>query len=499
MAEDFVRLEQVEFGWETSAPLLEDVTLDLGPGWTGVVGPNGAGKSTLLALACGRLQPWSGRVSRGGPAVYCPQRTDYPPQDLDRLFAAPGREAALIRSGLGLEPDWPGRWDLLSHGERKRLQIGAALFRDPALLAVDEPSNHLDVRAREVLIQALASFRGVGVLVSHDRELMDRLCTAVIFIDPPRTVLRPGNYSQALGEQIRERTEQDRARSRAAQDLARLEHTWSRRRAEASRAKSRRSKRGLAPRDRDAREKIDRARCSGQDGARGRIQRQIQGRLDQARTRLREMGFVKECPAGIDSFGQRYPGDLLVSLPAGRIPLGPGRVLLHPDLFIRPGDRIGLTGPNGSGKSTLVRALTEKASLPRGRLLYLPQEISGPSSRSILDRARKLRGQDLGWVMNMVSRLGSRPERLLESRLPSPGEVRKLLLALGLREEPWLVILDEPTNHLDLPSIERLETALADTLAALLLVSHDRYFLEPLAEISWRMEPRPPDYLLEVD
>ena len=498
MAKEFVRFVEVGFGYETSGLLFENLSLDFGPGWTGVVGANGSGKSTLLGLACGELKPWSGAILGVAPAVYCPQRTDRPPRDLDRLFSAPGREAALIKAGLGLEADWPKRWKALSHGEQKRLQIGAALFARPALLAVDEPTNHLDAQAREALLRALLSFQGVGILVSHDRELLDRLCTAVVFVDPPGALLRPGNYSQAVREQAWERTGQERARSRAARDLAGLERAWSRRRQEASRAKARRSKKGLAPKDRDARERIDRARCSGQDGARGRIQRQIKGRLSQARSRLREMGFVKEYPAGIEAFGQRYEGDLLASLPGGCLALGPGRVLRHPDLHLRPGDRIGLTGPNGGGKSTLVRALVERAGLPRERLLYLPQEISAPGSRALLEEARKLRGEELGWVMNMVSRLGSRPGRLLESRLPSPGEVRKLLLALGLREEPWLVVLDEPTNHLDLPSLERLETALADTSAALLMVSHDRYFLRNLTDAAWRVAPDPPDYVLRV-
>jgi ATPase subunit of ABC transporter with duplicated ATPase domains len=128
----------------------------------------------------------------------------------------------------------------------------------------------------------------------------------------------------------------------------------------------------------------------------------------------------------------------------------------------------------------------------------MPQEISARQSSLVLDLARELAGENLGWVMNMVSRLGSRPERLLESRMPSPGEVRKLLLSIGLLEKPWLVILDEPTNHLDLPSIERLESALAGTQAALLLVSHDRPFLKALTDTAWEIEPEKQNYTLRV-
>ena len=115
-----------------------------------------------------------------------------------------------------------------------------------------------------------------------------------------------------------------------------------------------------------------------------------------------------------------------------------------------------------------------------------------------MEKTRRLTGEGLGWVMNLVSRLGSRPERLLASRLPSPGETRKLLLALGLLGSPWLLVLDEPTNHLDLDSIERLETALAGTRAALLLVSHDQRLLKALTRTMWVVKPRGKDCRLHI-
>jgi len=499
MAKDFLRFVGVDFRYETAPNLLfEDVDLHLGPGWTGVVGVNGAGKSTLLCLACGRLSPIAGSVLGPPLAVYCPQRTDHPPGGLDRFMTSPGRGAALLKSRLGLEEDWPARWAGLSHGERKRLQIGAALFREPDLLALDEPFNHLDSQARDILLAALADFRGIGLLVGHERELLDRLCTSTVFVDPPGIVLRPGGYTRASREAARLEIERSRRWEKAAGELARLERAWSDRRRQAARAGARRSKRRLAPGDSDGRERINLARVSGRDAARGRMQRQILGRLNQTRERLAQTGFTKEHPAGIQVAGEEYRGNALARLPAGSIGLGPGRSLVHPDLHLRPGDRIALTGPNGAGKSTLIRAILEGTRLPEGRLLYLPQEISARRSALALERARELTGENLGWVMNMVSRLGSRPERLLASRLPSPGEVRKLILSLGLLEQPWLVVLDEPTNYLDLPSIERLEAALSGTRAALLLASHDRPFLRALTAAVWEIEPEGSDYLLRV-
>jgi ATPase subunit of ABC transporter with duplicated ATPase domains len=134
--------------------------------------------------------------------------------------------------------------------------------------------------------------------------------------------------------------------------------------------------------------------------------------------------------------------------------------------------------------------LLQKNTLPEERVLYLPQEISAKQSAAILLEVKNVRPAELGRLMQIVSRLGSRPERILESELPSPGEVRKLLIALGIQKNPHLIVMDEPTNHLDLPSIECLQTALQDCPCALLMVSHDQAFLEALTSINWVIQSR---------
>jgi ATPase subunit of ABC transporter with duplicated ATPase domains len=331
--------------------------------------------------------------------------------------------------------------------------------------------------------------------------------------------MRRGGYSKAV-----QQTEADAVRARAVYVQARrrvqqLERQEADLRHEAAQADRKRSKRKLDPRDSDAREKIDRARVSGKDGAAGRKQRQMKGRLRHAQESLASLYVPRRQMLGVHLRGVAAPRNSLLNLPVGTIELGGGRMLHYPALRIGPRDRIGLVGPNGSGKSTLIRyiatllgepaddiALGSRAprphgppdshrghrgrrswhpTLPRGRLVYMPQEIDRGEASRLLAAVRALPDGQLGDVMTVISCLGSQPRRMLETDEPSSGEVRKMLLALGMSCQPWLIVMDEPTNHLDLPSIECLEEALCQCEAALLLVSHDLRFLDRLAPIRW--------------
>jgi macrolide transport system ATP-binding/permease protein len=180
-------------------PLFTDLTVQFPFGWTGIVGPNGAGKTTLLKVATGEFAAQSGSVQRQGLSLYVAQRTDDPPEFLEDFMWAP--DATVLKARLHIGEDWPERWSSLSHGERKRAQIAVALWREPAVLALDEPSNHIDSDARRLLLLALKEFNGIGLLVSHDRALLDELCTQCLLIDPPDAVLRPGGVTEALAQQ----------------------------------------------------------------------------------------------------------------------------------------------------------------------------------------------------------------------------------------------------------------------------------------------------------
>ncbi|MCX5977448.1 MAG: ATP-binding cassette domain-containing protein [Coprothermobacterota bacterium] len=472
-------------GW-----LFEGLSLHFATGWTGIIGANGAGKTTLLRLAAGELTPMKGIVEIAVPAVYCQQRTDLPPGGLDGLLRENDAEALKIRGNLGVEEDWPERWEPLSHGERKRAQIAAALWQKPDLLAIDEPTNHLDRAAREMLQRALRGFRGIGLLISHDRELLDSLCSQCVFLDPPSVIIRPGGYTAATEQVACERASAQREREAAKTELMRLRRVATKRRAIAQQSDSRVSKRGLNPKDSDAREKIDMARVTGKDAVGGKLLRQLDGRLHQAEERLQGIQAVKTNQLGIWAPGERSRRDWLFSLKAGELALGERRRLVYPDLAMRPDQRIALTGPNGGGKSTLIGQVVAAVNVPAERLVYIPQEFDRESCRDLLERVRQLSHEEMGRLLAIVSRLGSRPSRLLESEDPSPGEVRKLLLALGIVKAPHLIIMDEPTNHMDLPSIECLEDALRDCPCGLLLVSHDLRFLKALVKSRWDIEEK---------
>ncbi len=488
-SESSVALRDLTFCYENAPePLISDLSVHFPPGFTGVIGANGAGKTTLLQLVTGALMPVAGTIHGAENTIYCEQRTDVPPVGFADMLEDWGSEAFELRGRLGIEFEYLERWHTLSHGERKRAQIAHALWCKPAILAIDEPTNHIDSHARELLVANLKRFQGVGLIVSHDRDLLDELCVQCLWLEPPNGYVYPGGFTHALEQKELGRDSAIRERRKAVNEYKRLKRETVRRSDKAARADSDRSKRGLSSRDSDARDKINLARVSGKDGQAGRLLRQLDGRVGQAGNRVQAAQVTKQHETGIWLPGSRSRRDMLFELKAGKIPLGAGRVLRFPQLSMKPEDQVAITGLNGLGKSTLIRFILTRVNVPLEKIIEMPQEVSAVTAQNILDQARTLPNEQLGQVMNVVSRLGSRPQRLLESKQPSPGEVRKLLLALGMARSPHFIVMDEPTNHLDLPSIEALEKVLADCPCGLLLVSHDQRFLARVADTSWHIK-----------
>ncbi|MCK4790358.1 MAG: ABC-F family ATP-binding cassette domain-containing protein [Desulfobacteraceae bacterium] len=491
MSKQCLKFHNVTFIYDcASKPLFQNVSLHVASGWTGVIGANGAGKTTLLKLATGLLEPVQGTIDLRQNSVYCPQRTDDIPAKFNELILTNTKFACVIKGQLGIRDDWGQRWKTLSHGERKRAQIAVALWLKPDVFAIDEPTNHLDSQARQVVANALHLFDGIGLLVSHDRELLDSLCQQCLFIVPPEVITRPGGITKAMEIAKTERQSLEKQHMLKKRAYRRLQREVAKRGELAKQSQKRRSKRGLAKKDHDGREKKDRARVSGKDGVGGKLQRQLQGRLAQDRRHLEDVAVKKQHTLGIWLPGSVSKRNFLLELGPGAISLGGQKQLTYPQLVIRPEDSIAVTGANGSGKSTLIRYIVNSLNVPKERITYVPQEIDMRQSQDILAQVHALPNHKLGHLMTIISRLGSRPYRLLDSTEPSPGETRKLLLATGMTYAPHIIIMDEPTNHMDLPSIECLGQALSDCPCSLVLVSHDRRFLNKLTQKRWDIVER---------
>ncbi|XOV84958.1 MAG: ATP-binding cassette domain-containing protein [bacterium] len=469
-----------------SEPLISALTAHFPPGFTGIVGANGAGKTTLLHLLLGSLTPTSGTIEGVEDAVYCEQRTDQPPFGLNAFLADYSREAYQLRGRLCVEEDFLQRWDSLSHGERKRAQIAHALWQAPTLLALDEPTNHIDSQARDLLLDSLKRYKGVGLIVSHDRDLLDALCQQCIWLEPPAAQVYSGGLRQANEQKQLHRDSLIRQRARLLQENDKLQRVVNQRREQAASEHKSRSKKGLSAKDSDARGKINRARVT--DSKAGNPLRQLAGRSAMLQDRLDQVQVDKTYQTGIWLPGSRSPRDPILKLSAGHVPLDAQRVLKWPQTVVAADDRIALCGPNGIGKSTFLNHIIPLLNVPRERVVSLPQEVTAASAASVLADVQQFNNAALGHIMNVVSRLNSRPERLLASRQPSPGEIRKLMLALGMARTPYILLMDEPTNHLDLPSIQALETALQECPCALVLVSHDQQFIENVGVSRWWIE-----------
>ena len=202
-----LNLSNIEYTYPSAVePTLHDVTITLPQRWTGFVGNNGSGKTTLARIVCGLLQPDRGVVSPSFFSAYCAQNATEVPATLFDFAVAYDDVAIELRRELLLEEDWPWRFETLSCGQQKRLQVACALWASPDVLVLDEPTNHVDVSTKHALFSALSQFKGIGVLISHDRELLDKLCTQCLFVANGTVNMRVGGYSQASSQVELERS-----------------------------------------------------------------------------------------------------------------------------------------------------------------------------------------------------------------------------------------------------------------------------------------------------
>lgn len=490
-----------------ASPAISNITATFPSGWTGLIGDNGCGKTTLALVAAGLLTPDAGTVVPPLFSALCPQDTAAAPFELLDFASDWGRDARKARCLLHIDDEWLWEYDRLSGGQKKCIQIACALWRRPDLLIMDEPTNNLDAPTRAIVKEALAAFEGVGLLISHDRDLLDGLVDQCLVFENGGAVMRPGGYGKAAGQAAIERAGQQREHRQVRQEAARIQKEAQRRAEEAARSKGRLSAKGLAKGDSDGRERLGRAKVSSKDSIAGRASATMERRAARAEQRVAELSVAKRYDAKIMAVGQpsqakwvlhteagvlRYalsePGRSSVAFGSGAVDGGEGEFSLAiPQLWVGPSDHVGLVGQNGSGKSTLLSHLL-KTVPPSVRCAYVGQSVGPRQREEALARLRQLSPADAGRVLSLVARLNSNPDRLLDGADTSPGEMRKLILAEQLLQEPHLLVLDEPTNHLDVGSIEALQAMLEEFPGALLLVTHDRFLVEAACPSRWSIE-----------
>jgi ATPase subunit of ABC transporter with duplicated ATPase domains len=501
------------FAWPDGGVLFDGLTFVAGPVRSGLVGRNGAGKSTLLRLIAGRLTPQRGAIRVSGELGYLPQELTLDTGlRVDQALGIADVRAAItaIEQGDASEANFAvvgDGWDVeeraeatlgklglgsigldrsvgeLSGGETILLGLAAELLKRPDVLLLDEPTNNLDLRARQHLYDAVDAFRGALLIVSHDRELLDR-------VDQIGD-LRKGELTWYGGNLT------------AYEEAIAVEQEAAERMVRAAESDLKKQKRELI----EARMKMDRRRAAGQRAfEQGGIPKIVAGglkrsaqvsagkhlgmhtdRLDAAQEALAE---AEEKVHDDDRIRVDLPK---TTVPAGKIVLRMEdyvlRTGLRADLEIRGPERIALTGPNGAGKSTLLHAIAAD-DLPLVPWRLLPQRLDllqeslsvvenlailAPSAQNQDRRARLARFLFRG-------RAADQPVSTL-----SGGErFRATLAALLLAEPPpQLLMLDEPTNNLDLASVAQLQDALASYNGALVIASHDRPFLREIGITRW--------------
>ena len=487
-----IHLRHVSFGYSDAVPLIQDLDVEFSRGWYGIAGANGAGKTTLLRLLSGALEPDQGEIvyhPSGASVLYCPQEVEALTPEVDAFAADTSGLARRLAGQLELAPADLGRWPTLSPGERKRWQVGAALAAEPLLLLLDEPTNHLDADARDVLVASLADWRGIGLLVSHDRALLNALPAHTLRLHERRVEVLRGAYDEARRTWEREERERRARWDKLRGEQRKLGRRIADRRSKQAHAQARMRKKNVmkGPKDNDARAKLGAKRRRSAEVSLGREIHKAHDEKQRIESQLDEFSFKKGVGRALFVGFTRAPRRELLSLVTPALCAGDKTLLRDVRVLVARDSRIRVAGPNGIGKTTLLRALLERSRLPPGRLLWLPQEQTEAEDVALLDELRAAGPDERSRVLTLVAALGVHPEPLLASLRPSPGEARKLAMAFAMARQVWGLVVDEPTNHLDLPSIERLEAALAEYPGALVMVTHDDHFARRLTSTTWQL------------
>ena len=475
---NLINLENVSKTWGLKT-LLDGVSLGVQTGERiGIVGVNGAGKTTLLEVLTGIEPPDAGRVSHTSDlrmAVVTQRFTldsaltvgqaVVEPLGLQTFEWASNARVREVLQGTGVAElglDTPvGQ---LSGGERRRVNLAAALVQDLDLVVLDEPTNHLDVEGVQWLADHLLSRKVAVVVVTHDRWFLDTVATLTWEVHDGAVDVYEGGYNDWTFARA-ERARQADAIEQRRQNLARKELAWLRRGAPARTSKPR-------------------------------------YRIEAAEALIKDVPPPRDT-VELMSFSKQRQGRVVIELEDARIDAPDGRTLVdHLTWRLAPGERIGLVGVNGSGKTTLLRTLAGEYPLAAGkriegqttRIGWLRQELDDlDPERRVIDAVEDVAtyisfGKKELSASQLAERLGFSPKR---QRTPvrdlSGGERRRLQLTRVLMAEPNVLLLDEPTNDLDIDTLQELENLLDSWPGTLVVISHDRYLIERIADSTYAL------------
>jgi len=489
---NLLKLQNISFSYHNSPIVLfDELNLQIQDKWTVIAGNNGCGKSTLLKIIAGMIVPDSGSVVFDGSIIYCPQETAEIPENLYSSFWSNDNQIRKFFSILEVTEEMLERYETLSGGEKKRIQIACALAEKTDLLLLDEPTNHLDKATVQIILQALKNYDGMGIIVSHDRHFADSLCTRTLFLFNEAKAFDGGKnqtvyeaYSYGLSKTIEvknKNTSNSRKQWNSLNDKVNSEKQKSQRLLEEiAKSKNRLAKKTIDVKDHDTKRRVDVARISGKDKGPGNEKSRIESLIHQTEEQRDSVKKSLKRKEGFSIHNIDYSKP--IDIPETVIKVG-NYSLQIPHFEINSSSRISLTGENGTGKTLFISFIIDLLS-ESGRLeqvMYLPQEINDSQKNKVLNSFMALEENKKGEVLSTLYRLGSEPDNLnCNSESVSPGELRKLMISMSITEPLSLLILDEPTNHMDITSVLALENALAGINCGLLVISHDYAFLEKI-------------------
>jgi ATP-binding cassette subfamily F protein uup len=448
--------------------VLDEVSLGISAGdRIGVIGRNGSGKSTLLQIIQGVEDPDDGSIvrARGLRVAALNQDPAFEPDSTIGHVLGDDRRAISLADKLGLT-DPESTCGTLSGGQRKRLALAVALSTECDLLILDEPTNHLDIDVIDWLEDHLRARKEALLLVTHDRYLLDRVVNRIIEVHDLGLYSHQGTYEEFL-ETAAAREATEAASEHRRQQQIKTELAWLRRSPKARTSKSRH-------RVQKATELINEQRR--------RVRQELSIDLPSRRIGSKVVNLV--------NVGKRY---------------GDSWVLRHVEHRMHPDARIGIVGPNGSGKTTLLQLIAQRIEPDEGKVSVGstihygwygqdPRPISPEvrvheAVREHLDEVKLSSGITVSGTQLLERFQFTRDQQRAALGDLSGGERRRFELLMGLMEAPNLLLMDEPTNDLDINTLNVLEEYLDAWQGALVVASHDRYFLDRVCSDIFSIEP----------